>query len=555
MNNQTFVVLSAGLSPTQFEAAFTNANTGTVLDSGSTEDLIATVSSQGTASPLCNAVVTITASGVIANVVRLYALNNFVPGLYVTFAGLTVATFLNGVQLQVINVDPLNPVATWFEVYFVTPNQAQTPDTGTATFNAVEIYRVSDGGGIFLFAGAVTNPGAGNTWIYSDFTPDADLNVLQIAPQNNLNDPPPGAPGSSVPTPVGTITAYWGGRFWMIVGNYVYFNAGPDCTNGIPEESWPPANRFKYAGPAFALKPTADGLALLVYLADRVCEIQGGPETISFYSMDALDNFGISNPNAIYKDGSIIGQFTTQRQFFELIEHSKDEIGQHIADYLTKNFTAATTYATMHRDGLDVGMFLSNGVDQVLRYGSNIQAWSVPAFPVGGAGALRSIETAVGVFSLMLASPTGGGYLLARDLTTWQDNEANYADCFITIGSITLSQPGAPMAVLQHIVGYFDPAGTLTNGGPSVPTIAVLPNEVSGTSGIGFLELPVVQQEPPIGQTSPSTTLLALRWPVDMFNSSEASQFVHHMQLRIEFEPENAPNTVKAIAFKSSQDQ
>jgi len=47
---------------------------------------------------------------------------------------------------------------------------------------------------------------------------------------------------------------------------------------------------------------------------------------------------------------------------------------------------------------------------------------------------------------------------------------------------------------------------------------------------------------------------LALRWPINMVNSFDMSQYIHHLQVRIQFEPENAPNTIKAIAFKESQD-
>jgi hypothetical protein len=404
LNGQDFTIIPAGLSPTSFSANFTNPDVGLTSDTGTTLPLIATVAGVGTDSPLCNAVFSITAVQAVANIVTITAVNNLFPGLYVTFAGLTNATWLNNLQLQVVNVDP---AGAFFQVELVTPNYQTATDTGTATFNAVEIYRVSDGGGIYLFAGAVTNPGGNAPWILDDFATDAALDELAIAPQNNQNDPPPGAPGSTITTP-GTITAYWQGRFWMISGNFVYFDAGPDCTNGVPEESWPPGNRFQFAGPAFGLVPTPDGVGLLVYLADRVAVILGGPETISFYATDALGNFGISNPNAIFRDGSIIGQFTTQQQYFDLVGGQKQETGEHIADYLTTNFSAETTYATMHRNGLDVGMFLSNGVDRVIRYGSNISAWSVPSFPLIGAGALRSIETTVGVTTLMLASPVGG---------------------------------------------------------------------------------------------------------------------------------------------------
>ena len=810
LNNQSFIILSAGLSPTQFSAVFDAPDTPETADSGSTLNLVATVTGVGNTSPLCSAVTAINATQIVQGIVTVYSPNVFAPGIQVTLSGLTVATFLNNLQFEIINVDPLGQ---WFQVLFTTdlgvipPDQPKTTDTGIATFNSVEIYRTSDGGGIYLFTGAVTNPTgsavvipfdsgistaatgtdngvpgdftwsnpghvsspslyatvtvptpsgsggarfnavqtcqnitegqtspfvlsasfgtnvtAGNTilifvttfldssatltdsqgngytllesqassdgvlssvyraknvaagpttvrlsvtptsgkdqgfsgfaavecsglngtagphnsvyssgttlntgtittsgpaqansvvfsfiwsdlhtassspatppgaysllsnqvvydpldgksyqqmavayqvqtatgtfhptwatpadfqgigitasfelsiyepsdglnatnfqfavppaimisgievdfdalftgtptfgildvqllrggnpvgtvmqvlptnsnttytlggagvlwgttwsasdfnstswgvqitatqltggtdatfsvrnvrarltgststtgWVFNDFTTDENLDVLQIAPQNHLNDPPPGAPGSSVNQVVGTLTKYWNGRLWMVVGNYVYFNAGPDCTNGIPEQAWPPSNRFQFVGPVLNLVEMADGLGLLVVLADRVNAILGGPETISFYPSDALSNFGISSSNSVFRDGSTIGLFTTQKQYFELISSSKQEIGEHIADYLTENFDPARTYATMHRNGLDVGVFLSNGIDQVLRFGSNIGAWSVPAYPLCGAGALRSIETSVGTYSLMLASPTGG---------------------------------------------------------------------------------------------------------------------------------------------------
>jgi hypothetical protein len=152
-------------------------------------------------------------------------------------------------------------------------------------------------------------------------------------------------------------------------------------------------------------------------------------------------------------------------------------------------------------------------------------------------------------------------FLLARDLNSWGDNNSSlganngvpYEDCYITVGSITLSQPGAPMFALQHVVGYFDAVGTLNNGGASQPDVWILPNEIAPTTPTSFIQLPESVPEPPFGQNQPSNSLLALRWPVNMMNS-EASQFIHHLQVKIQFEPENAPNTIKALSFKENQD-
>lgn len=433
LNGVTLTVLSSGLSSSQFEAnfthanygptgdtgnvevlgswtaAFTHANVSTTLDSGLAIPLIATISGFGTASPLCNATASISSVSVTASIVTVLAPNYFQPGLWVTLSGITNASFLEGQQVQVTAVDqPVGTQNTQFQFYFNTPNYAATAETGTATFNAVEIYRTSDGGGTYLFTGAVTNPGANIFWEFDDFTVDADLDELLIAPLSHLNDPPPGAPGSTITTAVGTLMTYWNGRLWMAVGNYVYFDAGPDCTNGVPEEAWPPAYRFQYAGPVLGIERASDGASLIVYLADRTAQIAGGPETIAFYSIDFLSNFGISSTNAVFRDGSVLGQFTTQAQYLQLLGEQKQDIGEHIGDYLAANVASSKAYVTMHRNGLDAGVWISNGVDRMLRYGTNVASWSVPYFPSFGAGALQSIETSVGQYSLMAGSPTGG---------------------------------------------------------------------------------------------------------------------------------------------------
>lgn len=154
-----------------------------------------------------------------------------------------------------------------------------------------------------------------------------------------------------------------------------------------------------------------------------------------------------------------------------------------------------------------------------------------------------------------------GNYIYARDINSWgdegdygQNNGSPYAAANVVLGSITLSQPGAELFPLQHIVGYFDAVGCLGEGGASsYPDVWIMPNEISVDKGIGFVYLPEILQEPPQGQNKPSMSLLSLRWPINMMNSDLASQYVHHLQVKIQFEPECAPNTIKAISFKSEQ--
>jgi len=195
--------------------------------------------------------------------------------------------------------------------------------------------------------------------------------------------------------------------------------------------------------------------------------------------------------------------------------------------------------------------------------------WNQPYVVNGGAISFDIVATNAGTSPEMYVAEVQvtvtyqnpGNYLYARDLDSWGDagtyganNGTPYPFANIVVGSITLSQPGAVLFPLQHVVGYFDAVGTLNSGKPSQPQVWILPNEVNVTAGIGYVYLPEVVQEPPVGQTNPSQTLLQLRWPINMMNSALASQLMHHLQVKIQFQPENAPNTIKALAFKENQE-
>jgi len=156
------------------------------------------------------------------------------------------------------------------------------------------------------------------------------------------------------------------------------------------------------------------------------------------------------------------------------------------------------------------------------------------------------------------------GYLLARDLNTWGDrgtqgdpaaNDADlYSQCFVIIGSMQLSTPGAQLMEVRHVVGYFDAVGTLgIGGGPSQPFVSVLPNEIAATNGAQFINLPETVTEPPYGATA-SRSLQQLRWPLTQWADDQTSLLMHHLQVKLLFGPENAPNTIKMIAIKSDQE-
>jgi len=525
-----------------------------------------------TSDPQCNATAAVTKIQIQNGILTVTCNNSFVPGLSMTF-NLGTARFLN-----TVTVDILTATATQFTAAFTHANYGPTADSGTAIFQAIEIYRTDDGGALYYFAAAVTNNSSLGSFSFQDTLPDASLDSQAIAPLNHLNDPPPGAPGSLVATG-GTIMAYWMGRLWMAVGNKLYFDAGPDCVNGVPEESWPPGYVFQYPGPITALSPTSQGL--LVWGADYISMALGGPQTLSFYPYDLMKGIGIATPNALSQDGDTLSILTTQGRALQ-INLSETEIGTYVAELIEQIFAPPTSYVTTHRNGTDNGFWLADGSTNLLRYGLTVQAWSTLYKPVGGLGAIRSIETSPGIYSLLAGRATRNGYILARssgvgnpNAVNRQDDGQNYTNCFVTIGNITLSQPGQRLVPLEYIVGYFDAAGTLGPlngpnqepaasgyfplGGPSFPAVYILPNEVSGTSGIGFQQLLAgnasgALPEPPDGQTTPSSTLLALRWPANQMNGLACSQLMHHLQVKFVFAPENAPNTIKAMALMFEKD-
>jgi hypothetical protein len=402
------------------------------------------------------------------------------------------------------------------------------------------------------------------TWTFVDIYTDQQLNEQLVAPIAHLNDPPPGQLGSiASPFVGGTLCAYWQGRQWLAQGQFLYFDAGADCLNGDPHQSWPPGNRFEYPGTIVGIAALDHGLVVLG--ADYFGVALGGPQTLTFYPLVISKNFGISSPNAMYQDGQTLHVLTTQGQLFEITNGERELEGHVVADYIASTFPPASSYLTMHRNGNDVGLFMGNGSTTMLRYGSNIGAWSVPAYPVGGFKAMGSIETSIGTYSLCIApasapltSPPTPNYIMARNLNAWADTNGPYTSAFspngvgIVIGSITLSGPGEALEPVQHILGYFDAAGV--GGAVDVPTISLLPNEISAaTSVTGWITLPTDQvvPEPPIG-TIPSTSLQSLRYPVSMWNS-QASQYMHHLQIRLVYPNTDAPHTIKALAIKFDQ--
>ena len=390
---------------------------------------------------------------------------------------------------------------------------------------------------------------------FYDTNTDAELDNELVAPLFHLNDPPPGATGSLSATG-GTIIAYWMGRIWMLVGNNLYFSGGPDTLNGISEECFPPANVFTFPGAGTGLWPTTNGL--VVGTTAEWYAILGGPQTVSFYPQRILTNFGSISPNAAHQDGDDIYIYTTQKQAFK-ISGGKEEIGWNVGPLLSKGQSTASatasawapgsTYLTMHRNGEDSGIYLSNAVESIARFSLNANNWSPIYQPLltgsPSIGAINSVETSSGIFSLLAASNATGDYIYARSLTTFTDNGHAY-DAKVIVGNIVVTQPGQPMVPLYFInlIGM--------NVG-SIPTVAFMSNEIATTGGAAFTTLPLAQDDPAFLKTS--KTLMAKRWPTQM-NQIATPLLMKHLQVSVDFgNTDTVANEILTLGLRFDQEQ
>lgn len=379
------------------------------------------------------------------------------------------------------------------------------------------IWRTKDGGSTLFFDAEINHtPG----WSYVDSTADANLDTNLTAPIANENDPPP--------TGITNLVMHMG-RLWGSVGNLVYFAGGPDTTAGVPEEAWPPGNVFAFPYQVVRLLSTQSGL--MVFTTSAIYYIRGS-DLLSFYPQKVMDNFGIQNYNAVAMDSDSVYIFTSTRQLWAISSTSIEEIGFSIADVLN-TFDPATTVITPHRAGHDAGLYVSNGVDTIMRYDLPNAAWSPKAAMTAGVGYIGSQEVSPGTYELLIASATPGGIIQKRDLNTFSDNGTAYA-AFVTLGSLVLAPPGSKIT-LDSILLERMPVG-------SAISVGILSDEISGS----FVDLGSGVNEPP--ELAASTSVIALRHYLNA-SATPLSGILRHCQLKFTFATEAAKNEILGIAL------
>lgn len=379
-----------------------------------------------------------------------------------------------------------------------------------------DLYRNYDGGSVLYYDASENNVNSSTQWTHIDTALDTDLNVQLVGPIADANDAPPA--GMSILT-------YCIGRIWGAVGNSLFFSAGPDCTNGDPSQSFPPANVFTFPDTITALAPTPRGL--LVFTQSRLWVVLGGPQTLSFYVQPLMAGLGVLSANCVVQDADTVYIYTSTRQLISFNFSDKEEPGFPIADQLKANFDPSTSCLAIHRNGQDQGLFISDGSTNVYRRSLNGGAWSSVAQPVGGIGILGSIETSSGTYTLLAGRPTGSGSILGRSLTSFLDGASTYSG-YCTFGSMVFSAPGVQPISLRNFVLEYTTAGTDL-------TLAVLPNEVSGS----FTNIPFQTTDPYMLPASSTIKMRRYDW---LATTTPLPNQIKHCQFKVTLPTENAKN-------------
>lgn len=428
---------------------------------------------------------------------------------------------INDVTGDIGTASPISAAITQAANSYIQVQGAAFTDTQVGK---IRIYRTAQGGSLQLKLADIPNPLSG-TWTYADVNPDGNLSQFIQAAQNGFNNPPP----------AGVINlAYHVGRLFGSVGNVTYYSAGAFATEGGPAKavtSWPPTNTITWKSRVLRHVPTAIGL--LVFTKSGINIITGDGVVTPFKPSAYLPGIGILSYNALAMHGSLIYIMDSRRRVIALDPSSGvSRIGLPIADKF-KLFDPAACYLTYHtEDDTDEGLYVADGSTGWFRLNPTPapetgMSWSPKATIVGGCKAVQTLEVAPGL-QKMLVGPTGAGGngpILARDLTTNQDNGANYADCYAVLGSIVLAQSGT-MAQMEFIAMELPRHG-------SRATLQVRLNEIGGP----FYQLKQHGRDP---QYLPeSTTLFADRF---YFSATQKPAYCRHMQIKFSFPQENVQN-------------
>lgn len=343
------------------------------------------------------------------------------------------------------------------------------PNTTDAQCDQIFLYKTPSGQAVPLLMQQIPNPSVGTaaTWAITDTIPQTALFITVSAPQNGLGTPPPaGATGPELHC----------GRIWVFVGSVLYYSDGAAvniANQGNGNTSFSPLNNYQLPEQITRIKSvTVQGGGLLVICASNTYIVMGnGTSTSPFVAPKIyMDRVGVMSYDECAFVGSTMYAFSNTSKAFSFDpSNGYTEIGFPIGDQFqtvttgginAALYTPGSTFVTWHEKfSGDTGLMFSDGAVGWFRY-SPIAApesgslWSPRAAITGGTSAVQSVETATGVWNLLIA-PRGGttGPILMRDTTQAGDWSAGAQVPFPSWdvkGSIGLCDTGE-VAEIAHI--------------------------------------------------------------------------------------------------------
>jgi hypothetical protein len=404
--------------------------------------------------------------------------------------------------------------------------------------DTIVLWRIAQGGGTLIYEDEFPSPPFGQTWTYTDNHPDADLNPLITAPIGLANSPPPAGLN---------YLSYHMNRIFGAVGNIAQWCTGPDVSYGNGFEAWNPQNAANLTSAIYKFTPVtlSENGGLLCHTTSNVyCIFGDGTPSAPFLPRRYAAKVGLLSYDALDVIGATIHTFSNARKQVSLDPSAGYvETGFPIGDQFKKVttggmnatlFNPESTMVTWHEQNSgDTALYVSDGSQGWFRFSPAMPpdsgfSWSTYAKIEGGISAVQSVETSPGNWQLLLG-PQNNGPILFRDESTNADNGVAYANTYATIGSIQLVPQGM-IAEVAFIALDSKRVGQR-------PKISVMIDEISETNEAPFEGLEVTSADPPL--LPESRTLYNDRF---VLMQNGVCPLGRHMQMRIEWESENAPS-------------
>lgn len=382
-------------------------------------------------------------------------------------------------------------------------------------------------------------------WSFQDCLPSAPatingvsfpgLDTLISAPIDGVNNQPP----------TGFLPMIYNfERIWGSVGSTVFFSAGPDSLVGNPNTQFSTSDNLPFLATVVRIVKVAQGS--IVFLTDSIQEIQGGPSTGSFYSVELAAGVGLGNYNGLDTYMGEMYFFSADGQLMTLNPAlSAQTIGFPLGDQFANlpssgvsdaTWTPSKVYVAALQAGIDNALFVGDGSTgwyrcnphQVPGAGQGPQpVWSPFATITNGCQMLYTTEISPGIKKLLIGSTLPNQPILERSLSVFTDNGTQY-DANFVMGAIGLANSGQ-LAVLKHLEMDFSQPGYNTTG--YKPTVSFLIDELAGTF-IPFTLAPVYDPPSIYGRTTSPTSYSPNRY---YFSGTRAIARGRFIQIKVDF--------------------